>query len=139
MLTRYRFIRETIGLSQLEAAELHGVAIDTVSKWERGRRTRPPGVLSELQDLQMRLMKAVEELCLAIASTWSADRTKPVPVGTPEDPDQAHQHGFPSHQAMMRAIGTAVARMAPDVALEFVRIGDGAAVTVDLPAKARMQ
>jgi hypothetical protein len=72
--------------------------------------------------------------CLAIATTWSGDRSKPVPVGIPEDSRQAYQQGYPSHQAMMRAIGTAVARLSPDVAVECVR--DRAGVTVDLPAKA---
>jgi transcriptional regulator with XRE-family HTH domain len=139
MLTRYRFVRETIGLSQFEAATLHGVAIDTISKWERGKRDPPAGVIRELQDLQMRLLKATDELCLAIATTWSGDSTKPVPVGIPEDARQAYGHGYPSHQAMMRAIGTAVARLSPDLAVEFVRIGEGAGVTVDLSAKARVR
>lgn len=139
MLTRYRFIRETIGLSQLEAARLHGVAIDTISKWERAKKDPPAGILREMQQLQLQLQKAVEELCLAIATTWLHDRTKPVPIGIPEDAQQAYQHGYPSQQAMMRTIGAAVARLAPDVLVEFVRIGDGAGVTIDLPRTSRVQ
>jgi transcriptional regulator with XRE-family HTH domain len=64
MLTRYRLMRETIGLSQAEAAErVHGgVAIDSISKWERGRNPAPPGVIRELTELSERLERASQEL-----------------------------------------------------------------------------
>jgi hypothetical protein len=40
---------------------------------------------------------------------------------------------------MMRTIGAAVARLAPATAVEFVLIGDGDAVTVELPSAAMVR
>jgi hypothetical protein len=62
-----------------------------------------------------------------------------VRVGVPETPQDAYRFAYPSHHAMMRTIGAAVSRLAPATAVEFVLIGDGDAVTVELPAAARMQ
>src|SRR5262245_52702874 len=113
-LTRYRLMRETIGLSQAEAAErVHGgVAIDSLSKWERGRNPAPPGVIRELQDLSLRLERAAQEFANALHSAGHG-RAEPVKIGIPETPQDAYAHGFPSHQSMMRTIGVAVSRLAP--------------------------
>jgi hypothetical protein len=137
MLTRYRLMRETIGLSQAEAAErVHGgVAIDALSKWERGKRDAPAGVIRELQDLQQRLERAAEVLASRIHDA-SHGRSEPVLVGIPESPEDAYRFGFPSHQSMMRTIGAAVSRLAPGIAVEFVLIGADDAVTVELPSAA---
>src|SRR5262245_19462936 len=136
-LTRYRLMRETIGLSQAEAAErVHGgVAIDSISKWERGRNPAPAGVIRELQDLRERLDRATQDLADAIDNAGHA-RAGPVRVGIPETPEDAYRFGFPSHQAMMRTIGGAVSRLAPATAVQFVLIGDGDAVTIELPSAA---
>lgn len=146
-LNRYRFVREALGLSQEEAAHLHGVALDTISKWERGRRDAPPGVHRDLLALQQRLETAVAELASAMAErSRTLPRTpqrigeggvnNPMPptlkVGVPSTPADAYEHGFPSHQAMVRTIGLAIAQLPTDVAVEFVRIGQGEHVTARL-------
>lgn len=140
-------MRETIQMSQLEAAHLHSVPVDTITKWERGKRGAPPGVFRELQDLQRRIEEATEDLRERIEQAAMArikhtliggtsppgpgpsPAQEPVPVAIPETPQDAYSAGFPSHQSMMRAIGNAVVKLKPETAVEFVRMSDTGGVT----------
>ena len=44
--------REALGLSQVQLAALLGVAQNTVSAWERGKRNIPAGVHTDLESLE---------------------------------------------------------------------------------------
>lgn len=139
MLTRYRFMRETIGLSQAEAADrVHGGArLDTVKGWDSGRRPPPIGVMVELHELSRRLDQAAQDLSREIEARWQVTGPIAVPVAVPATPEDAYGQGFPSHQAMMRTIGAAVSRLPPAIAVEFVQLAEAAAVTATLPDYAR--
>lgn len=134
MLTRYRMMRETIGLSQAEAADLvhGGVRLDTVKAWDSGKSNAPAGVIGELAALMQRLDQAAQDLARRAGAGPA-----PVPIGVPATPEDAYDHGFPSHQAMMRTIGLAIARLPAELPVEFVRIGDCGHVTATLPQPAR--
>lgn len=150
MLTRYRMMRETIGLSQAEAADrVHGgVRLDTVKAWDSGKKPPPGGAIAELHELANRLGRAADELAQQILKEASRS-SLPVRIGIPAGPDDAYDEGYPSqvlssdstpsHQAMMRTIGRAVLALPADVAVEFVLIGDADDVRTRLPERERVQ
>lgn len=50
-MTPYRALQQLCGLTQSDAAALHGVRIDTVKSWSAGRNRAPMGVMNELRQL----------------------------------------------------------------------------------------
>lgn len=56
MKTLYAACLSRLGLSQAEAAELHGVSIDTIKKWSSGRSQLPDGIWAELRAREARII-----------------------------------------------------------------------------------
>lgn len=54
--------REALGLPQHELASWLGVAQATVSAWEVGRRTIPPGLHGELEELEEQLLDLADRM-----------------------------------------------------------------------------
>ena len=60
-------MRELLGLSRTELADLLGVSMDSVRSWEVGRRPVPAHVADELAALQDRARQEVEHLAAGFA------------------------------------------------------------------------
>lgn len=50
-----RVVREYLGLTRSELAEMLDVGFESVRSWEKGRRRIPSGVIGQLQELQGQL------------------------------------------------------------------------------------
>ena len=66
MKTLYAACIARLGLSQSEAADLHGVRLDTVKSWCAGRRTIPDNAWSDLRGYEARIVDRSE----AIREAW---------------------------------------------------------------------
>ena len=75
-MTPYALLQKLSGLSNSEAAEFHGVRMDTVKRWSNGRDTPPDGVLDELRSLIQTQDKAAAE-ALAQYREMLAERGRP--------------------------------------------------------------
>lgn len=62
MKTLYAACLSRLGLSQSEAAALHGVRIDTVKSWSSGRNNVPQGAWDELRAYEAQIVDGSEEL-----------------------------------------------------------------------------
>lgn len=67
MTTVYDLLRQRCGLSQVEAANMHGVSLNSLQSWCTGRRTAPPGVVAELRALYLDIRRAADELGARVA------------------------------------------------------------------------
>jgi hypothetical protein len=119
MTSVYNLLRETCGISQVEAAEVvHEARLDSVKSWCSDRRTAPSGVMRELRELAKKinaagLAYAAQLITLKAAQPVSVPGT--VDVGVPHDDLDARHCGFPSLGAAMRAIAIAVIELPNDV------------------------
>lgn len=59
-MTLYAAALRLLGLSQSDAAGLHGVRLDTVKSWSAGRNPVPNGIWDELRHLNMMQDVAVD-------------------------------------------------------------------------------
>lgn len=59
-MTPYRLLLSLSGLSQAEAADFHGVRLDTVKSWSAGRNRAPEGAISEVRDLIAKQARAAD-------------------------------------------------------------------------------
>lgn len=64
--TLYAACLSRLGLSQFEAAALHGVRLDTVKSWSSGRNRVPAGAWSDLRTLEAHIVNRSE----AIREAW---------------------------------------------------------------------
>lgn len=72
-----------LGLSQAEAAALHGVRLDTVKSWSAGRNPVPIGAWSELRSYEGRIIDRAE----AMREAWEdAGEPREISVQTHGDP-----------------------------------------------------
>lgn len=60
--TFYAACLARLGLSQAEAAALHGSRLDTVKNWATGRRTPPAGVWDDLRKHEARIVERSETI-----------------------------------------------------------------------------
>lgn len=115
MTTIYDLLRRRCGLSQLEAAEIHGVPKDTVAAWCRGRYQPPDAVLKELADLYTRIERAASE---ALAEASAARRRmggdpEVIELHTASTEASAKKLGWPCMAAQLACHGLLVARGLP--------------------------
>lgn len=68
MQTLYAACLRRVGLSQAEAAALHGVALDTVKKWSVGKNRVPAGVWAELREREVLIAERSNALADALAA-----------------------------------------------------------------------
>lgn len=62
MKTLYAACLSRLGLSQTEAAALHGVRLDTVKSWSAGRNRVPDGAWDELRAVEAQIIDLSEGL-----------------------------------------------------------------------------
>lgn len=62
MKTLYAACLSRLGLSQAEAASLHGAGLSTIKHWTAGRRDVPDGVWQELRDYEAQIVDRSETI-----------------------------------------------------------------------------
>ena len=80
MKTIYAACLSRLGLSQAEAADLHGAGIQTVKHWSSGRRPVPAGVWDDLRAYNARIMDRAD----AMLETWEAAGSPPIEIDDSE-------------------------------------------------------
>jgi len=72
-MTLYSAALHLVGLSHSEAADLHGVRLDTVKSWSSGRNGVPQGVWDDLRDLYETQQAAIDAALETIDTHPEAD------------------------------------------------------------------
>src|SRR5690606_8686572 len=85
-VTPYTLLLQACGLSQREAASLHGVRLDTIKSWSAGRNRVPDGVIDQLRDLFALIVEVGEQ---AIDTLAAAPDTADIEIGYPADDHEA--------------------------------------------------
>ena len=81
MKTLYAACLSRLGLSQSEAATLHGnVRIDTVKSWASGRNRVPQGAWDDLRAYEIKIIDAAEEL----RERWDDAQNPPLEINDSE-------------------------------------------------------
>lgn len=62
MRTLYAACLSRLGLSQTEAAALHGVRIDTIKSWSSGRSKVPHGAWADLREREAMIIERAETI-----------------------------------------------------------------------------
>lgn len=106
MITLYPILLTLSGLSQREAAEMHGVRLDTLKSWGAGRNPVPPGVIAEIKGLIRRQRRAADELLAMMGGAGAADE---IEIGVASDDHEAQSLGWPCASAHRQAIAMAAA------------------------------
>lgn len=106
-MTPYDLLRRRCGLSQPEAAALHGVRLDTVKSWCSGRNIANTGVLGELRGLHARIERAAAE---ALATIATAPAAAEIELGYAADDAGARALGWPCASAQAAMLGIIMAR-----------------------------
>lgn len=83
MKTLYAACLSRLGLSQPEAASLHGVRLDTVKSWSAGRNRVPQGAWDELRARELEIVDRSE----AIREVWEAQGLPQLEVDDSEADD----------------------------------------------------
>ncbi|PHP52743.1 hypothetical protein BW737_007810 [Actinomyces ruminis] len=78
----FRVVREHLGLSRREIAELLAVSEGTVQNWEKGKYTPPPGVAAEVHQLEVYTRNAVDAIVAE-----AAERKQPMLLVWRQDAD----------------------------------------------------
>ena len=103
--TPFALMLQACGLSLPEAADLHGVRLDTVESWSAGRRPAPRPVLAALAALATRIEAAATAALDEIARI--AEKLGPaeaVELGLAADDHEARRLSFPcvgAHRAVL--------------------------------------
>lgn len=83
MKTLYAACLSRLGLSQSEAATLHGTRLDTIKNWSVGRRSVPDGAWAELRAYEDKIVDRSE----AIREAWEdAGEIRDVVISAHDDP-----------------------------------------------------
>jgi len=78
--TLYAACLSRLGLSQIEAARLHNVSINTVKSWSAGRNGVPQGIWDELRGYESQIIDGAEEL----RERWQDAGSPPVEINDAE-------------------------------------------------------
>jgi len=78
--TLYAACLARLGLSQSEAAAVHGVRLDTVKSWSSGRNPVPQGAWDDLRALEERIVAGANSMLEA----WKRVGSPPVEVNDAE-------------------------------------------------------
>ena len=123
MTTTYALLLDRCGLSHREAAEFHGVRLDTVKSWSAGRNGVPPGAIDELRALYAKIETAAAEAVALIRAQAAED----VELGLARDDGEARSLGWPCVGAQAASFGLAAAR-----ATIPVRVARGGAAAAEI-------
>ena len=107
MKTLYSLLLSVSGLSQREAADFHGVRLDTIKSWNAGRNNAPSGALSEIKNLLRSQRLAADEL----AKTIRSNKMDEAELGLAADDHEAQQPplGWPCVSAQAQVFGMVAA------------------------------
>ncbi|NBC37381.1 hypothetical protein GTZ99_12550 [Novosphingobium sp. FSY-8] len=78
MRTLYAACLSRLGLSQAEAATLHGVRLDTVKSWSAGRNPVPQGAWDQLRQAEAAIIERAE----TIREAWELNGSPPIEINT---------------------------------------------------------
>jgi hypothetical protein len=107
-MTPYRLLLSRVGLSQADAAALHGVRLDTVKSWCAGRNPAPAGVIADLRALYAAQRRSADQ---ALALAAEAPDGAEIELGYAVDDAEAKAIGWPSAAAQHASLGMVVARL----------------------------
>jgi hypothetical protein len=113
-MTPYRLLLSRVGLSQADAAALHGVRLDTVKSWCVGRNPAPVGVIKEIRALYVAQRQSADE---AVALAAKAPPGAEIELGYAVDDAEAQAIGWPCASAQHASLGMVVARLGRPVRL----------------------
>jgi len=119
----YNVLRESCGLSQAEAADLHKARLDSVKSWCSDRRSAPQGVINDLQKLAREIYAAGITYADLLKRR---DKGDVYIIGYSRDDKDARACGFPSVGAQMRAIAIAVSQLPDDSEIRMIERVRGA-------------
>lgn len=107
-MTPYRLLLSRVGLSQADAAAMHGVRLDTVKSWCASRNRAPAGVIAELRALHSKQRRAAAE---GIALAGKVPPGAEIELGYAVDDAEAQSIGWPCAAAQHAALGMTIARL----------------------------
>ncbi len=107
-MTPYALLLQSCGLSQSEAAEFHGVRLDTIKSWNSGRAPARPGAIAELRALYAQIVVAAENALGALRDVAGAAE---IEIGYPADNDEARALGFPCVGAWRAMCGLVIVKL----------------------------
>lgn len=110
MITSFTLLAERCGLSHREAAEFHGVRLDTAKSWSAGRNNAPDGVIADLRDLYTKIERAAAGEAVKIIND-KAGGTEAVELGIATDDAEAQTLGWPCVGAHGAVLGLIAARV----------------------------
>lgn len=113
-MTPYALLLQACGLSHREAADLHGVRLDTVKSWSSGRNRAPEGVVAELRALHAAIRRAADQ-ALGMFGDVPPDAT--IEIGYPADDHEARALGFPCIGAWRAMAAITVAELGRPISL----------------------
>lgn len=114
----YNLLRESCGLSQQDAADFHGVRLDSVKSWCGERRLAPDNVVNELKHLMQSIIAAGNGYAEEVIQRSGSSGV--LMLGVPHDEADARACGFPSMGANMRAIAIAIAQLPDQLQIRLI-------------------
>jgi hypothetical protein len=131
----YNLLRETCGISQTEAADVHSTRLDTVKSWCSGRRPVPSGVIDQLGEIARDIHQAATEFAGKLKRGTEKSGSNTFTIGLPKDETDARWCGFPCLGAHLRTIGLTIAQLPPDAEILLADRGSGMIPTPTLKKK----
>ena len=116
-------VRESIGINQIDLANMLDVTVRTIKRWEQIGWEEPPDYVWDL--LQDLVLEHEHSVCELVAQTEAAARTRaseriaagrnPWIVELPYFKNQDHYEQFPHRRHSQHAWGNAISRRAADI------------------------
>ncbi len=118
----YDLLRQLCGLSQQEAADFHGVRIDSIKSWCSDRRSAPQGAIDELRDLYAQIRKAADTLLEHVQSNIQVEDNgdRFFRIGLPHDDRDLRVCGFPTMSTCEASIALVAAQLPAGVPVKLV-------------------
>jgi hypothetical protein len=110
-VTLFALLCQVCGLSHREAAEFHGVRLDTVKSWSAGRNRPPEGVIRDLAQLAERIDHAAAGAAAQIEAMVAGRSGRPdeIELGLASDDVEARAIGWPCVGAQRACVARIVA------------------------------
>jgi hypothetical protein len=129
MTSVYNLLREACGISQAEAAELHGTRLDTVKSWSSDRRPAPGWAINHLQSLHRRVHAAGINYAETMKRQSGGGNVFTLRLARSDD--DARWSGFPSLGAQKLALAIAISQLPDDA--EIMIVDSGVVPALKLP------
>ena len=116
MMTIFRILIDTAGLSLVQASAFLDAREDSVMSWSSGRRPTPPGVITELHELIAHQQLAARQSAAHIEKIMNDNGTPEViEIGVSADDHEAQSLGWPTVSAHAAVIGMSVALLPAEI------------------------